>query len=168
MLFRSLAAQGQVSQGIDYLQRGIDRIHNINMELTLGSYYYYLGEAWMKIGKNHEALRAIEQGLAITHQTEALEFEAELYRLRGEIMVRERRPVEADETFTHALAIARRQSSRAWELRAATSLARFWSAQGKPAAARELLEPVYAGFSEGTHTPDVKDAWAVLDELKWK
>ena len=72
--------------------------------------------------------------------------------------------MEAEGCFTRAIAIARRQSSRAWELRAATSLARLWLVQGKRTEAMDLLQPLYAGYIEGLDTQDLKDARALLDQ----
>ena len=92
---------------------------------------------------------------------------AELHRLRGEILLRlpDRSETEAETEFTRAIDVARDQQARSLELRAATSLARLWSAQGKCVEARELLEPVHAWFTEGFDTPDLKDAKTLLEEL---
>ena len=73
---------------------------------------------------------------------------------------------EAEACFHRAIEIARAQKARSWELRAATSLARLWRDQGKPAQARDLLAPIYGWFTEGFETADLKDAKALLDELQ--
>jgi predicted ATPase len=73
---------------------------------------------------------------------------------------------EAEAYFERALAVARRQQAKSWELRAAMSLARLWRDQGKPQQAHELLAPVYGWFTEGFHTRDLKDAKALLEELQ--
>jgi len=72
---------------------------------------------------------------------------------------------KAEEYFEHALAVARQQQAKSWELRAATSMARLWRDQGKRQQARELLAPIYGWFSEGFDTLDLKEAKALLDEL---
>ena len=92
---------------------------------------------------------------------------AEIHRLRGELTVRLRHPdpAKAEESFRTALAIAREQGTQGYELRAATSLARLWSKQGRQGEARDLLSPLYASFTEGFDTPDLKDAKALLDQL---
>jgi predicted ATPase len=89
----------------------------------------------------------------------------ETLRVRGEIRRRqgEAEPAEAD--FRDAIALAREMSAKAWELRAATSLARLWRHQGKRAEARDLLAPIYGWFTEGFDTHDLKEAKALLDEL---
>ena len=94
--------------------------------------------------------------------------EAELHRLRGELQLALPKPDQSDAEacFGRALAVAREQQAKFWELRAATSLARLWRDQGKRAEARDLLAPVYGWFTEGFDTPDLKDAKALLDELK--
>jgi len=88
-------------------------------------------------------------------------------RLKGEILLRQAVPevAQAEVCFQQALTIARRQQARSWELRAAMRLSRLWQQQGKRAAARELLAPVYGWFTEGFDTADLQEAKALLDEL---
>jgi len=74
-------------------------------------------------------------------------------------------PAKTEDSFRTALAIAREQGTRGYELRAATSLARLWAEQGRRAEARELLAAVYGSFTEGFDTPDLKEAKALLDAL---
>jgi predicted ATPase len=96
-------------------------------------------------------------------------FEAELHRLRGELLLQQgaTAAAEAAEAWLHqALAVTRRQETRTFELRAATSLARLWHEQGERTRARELLAPVYGWFTEGFGTADLKDARTLLDELR--
>jgi class 3 adenylate cyclase len=91
--------------------------------------------------------------------------EAEMHRLCGTIWLSTNKRDAAEESFNHALAVARRQSAKFWELRAAINLARLWRSQGKPQQARELLAPIYGWFTEGFDTLDLKQAKALLDEL---
>ena len=90
--------------------------------------------------------------------------DAELHRLRGELL-RQSANNEIDASFQLALATARKQGSRGYELRAATSLARLWGEQGRRPEARDLLAPIYGWFTEGFDTPVLQDAKALLDEL---
>ena len=94
-------------------------------------------------------------------------YQAEINRLAGEIALRSPEPdlAKAEEYFERALAVARQQQAKSWELRAAMSLARLWRDQGKVQQARELLAPVYGWFTEGFDTRDLKEAKALLDEL---
>ena len=93
--------------------------------------------------------------------------EAEVDRIAGEIALKSPEPdaAKAQEYFKRALAVARQQQAKSWELCAAMSLARLWRDQGKPQQARELLAPVYGWFTEGFDTRDLKEANALLAEL---
>ena len=86
-------------------------------------------------------------------------------RIIGDALLSTQREGEAKVEFTRALAIARQQQAKSWELRAAVSMARLWRNQGKPQQARELLAPVYEWFTEGFETGDLKEAKALLEEL---
>ena len=94
-------------------------------------------------------------------------FEAEVNRIAGEIALMSPQPdaAKAEAYFERALAVARAQQAKSWELRAAMSLARLWRDQGKRDEARDLLAPVYGWFTEGFDTLDLKEAKALLDEL---
>jgi len=94
--------------------------------------------------------------------------EAEVNRTAGEVALKSPQPdtVKAEAYFERALAVARQQQAKSWELRAAMSLARLWRDQGKRDEARALLAPVYGWFTEGFDTLDLKEAKALLDELR--
>ena len=94
-------------------------------------------------------------------------WKAEANRVAGQIALKLPEPdaAKAEDYFERALALARQQQAKSWELRAAMSMARLWRAQGKPQQARELLAPVYGWFTEGFGTRDLKEAKALLDEL---
>ena len=93
---------------------------------------------------------------------------AELWRIKGEILLASERPdaTRAEACFLEAVRIAAGQAAKGWELRAATSLAQLWRAQGKPGQARDLLAPVHGWFTEGFDTADLREAQALLDELR--
>ena len=95
-------------------------------------------------------------------------YEAEIHRLKGELLLQQNsdNQAEAETCFHHALEIARNQQAKSFELRAATSLARLWQQQGKRQEAHDLLAPVYGWFTEGFDTADLKDAKALLHELE--
>ena len=92
-------------------------------------------------------------------------FEAELHRIIGHPLLSMQRRGEAEVEFTRALAIARQQLAKSWELRASMSLARLWRDQGRVQEARELLAPVYGWFTKAFDTLDLKEAKALLEEL---
>jgi len=125
-----------------------------------------LAEAQQAAGQLVEAQGTVATALAVAAQTGQPYFDADLHRLDGDLLLATGGTAdEAAARYHRALAIAREQGSRSLELRAATSLARLWRDQGKRAAARALLAPVYAWFTEGFDTRDLKDAKALLEEL---
>ncbi len=128
------------------------------------------------MGQTEEGLRVLAEPLTLLEKTEGRFYEAELHRLKGELLLAQETQMskvkgqmskveEVKACFQQAIKIARRQQAKSLELRAATSLARLWQQQGKPAEARDLLAPVYNWFTEGFDTADLKDAKALLDEL---
>ncbi len=129
-------------------------------------YLALLAEMQGKVGQAEEGLAALAEALAIVERTEERFYEAELYRLKGELLLaQEGKNEEVEECFHQALNVARKQRAKSLELRVVMSLARLWQQQGKNAEARELLAPVYEWFTEGFDTADLKDAKALLDVL---
>jgi predicted ATPase len=123
----------------------------------------YVARAYAELGQFDDAWRSIGEGVTAAETTKATWFEAEVNRIAGEIALLS--PKKAETYFEHALAIARAQQAKSWELRAAMSMARLWRDQGKRDEARDLLAPVYAWFTEGFDTLDLKEAKVLLDEL---
>ena len=123
--------------------------------------------AYAQLGKSDEAWRCISEALTLIEQSDQRSTEAEVHRVAGEITLASGLPDEkkAEEHFAYALAVARQQQAKSWELRAAMSLARLWRDQRKGQQARELLAPVYEWFTEGFDTRDLKEAKALLDAL---
>ncbi len=115
-----------------------------------------------------DARRCIAKARIAVETTKECWCEAELNRTAGEIALKspEAEAVKAQGHFERALAVASQQQAKSWELRAAMSLARLWRDRGKPQQARELLAPVYGWFTEGFDTRDLKEAKALLEELK--
>ena len=116
---------------------------------------------WIRLVCIGEAMTAVET-------TKEMWCEAEVNRTAGEIALLSPQPdtSKAEAYFERALAVARKQQAKSYELRAATSMARLWRDQGKRDAARDLLAPVYGWFTEGFDTLDLKEAMALLDELR--
>jgi predicted ATPase/class 3 adenylate cyclase len=126
-----------------------------------------LAEAQRSAGRLAEAQGSVAGGFALSAQTGQRLHDAELHRLEGELLLAQGgTPDAVAERYQQALATARAQGSRAFELRAATSLARLWNSQGKSAEARALLAPIYEWFTEGHGTLDLIEAKALLDELR--
>jgi predicted ATPase len=124
-------------------------------------------DACRMAGNIDEGVQLISDALEAMRGFEDHWFEADLYRLQGELLLRAgTNPDDAEVCFEHALKVARLQGGRLLELRAAISMTRLWRDQGKHAEARDLLAPVYDWFTEGFDTPDLKEAKALLEELK--
>ena len=124
-----------------------------------------MGEAYGRIGQTEEGLRLLAEALVVVDRDRW--YEAELHRLKGELLLRQAVPdtPQAEACFQQALAVAHRQQAKSWELRAALTLSRLWQQQGKRAEARELLAPIYSWFTEGFDTPDLQGAKALLEDL---
>jgi predicted ATPase len=126
-----------------------------------------LAEASAQVGQTEERLTRLAEALAVTNDTGERRWEAELYRLQGELLLARaaEQHTEAETCFRQALDVARQQQAKTWELRAAMSLSRLWQRQGKRAEARALLAEVYGWFTEGFNTADLQEAKALLAVL---
>ena len=162
-----MAEGGAAETGIAELRQGLAANEAMGIQLHTPSFLGLLAGLYIGIGNSGEALRLLDEALARVDRLEERWFEADLHRLKGEALLAlsPERAAEAEACYHQALAVARDQGARLWELRAATSLARLWRDQGRRAEARDLLAPVYGWFTEGFDTADLKDAKALLDEL---
>ena len=122
--------------------------------------------AYVRLNQFDEAWHIVGEAIAAIEETGETWCEAEVYRVAGEIAIKspELNSAKAEGYFERALAVARQQQAKSWELRAAMSMARLWRDQGKRDEARELLAPVYGWFTEGFDTLDLREAEALLDE----
>jgi predicted ATPase len=147
----ALAQQGQAKEGIVQMTQGLRAYHATGAAIRRPHFLALLAEA-----------------LALVDTTGERWYEAELYRLKGELLLQQNsdNQAEAERCFHHALDIARNQQAKSFELRAATSLARLWDQQGKRDEARQVLAEVYNWFTEGFDTADLQDAKALLDALE--
>ena len=127
-----------------------------------------LAEVQGRAGRAAVSLDLASEAVDQAGRMEAQWIEADLHRLRGELLLALPEPERpaAEACFLRALAVAREQGARLWKLRAATSLARLWQAQGRCVEARDLLASVHGWFTEGLDTRDLRDAKALLDELR--
>jgi predicted ATPase len=117
-------------------------------------------------GQVEEAVILLGDALQIVERTGERWFAAELYRHKGQLLLRQGYAEAAEELYRMAMSIAREQEAKLWELRGAMSLARLWGEQGRRAEARALLAPVYGWFTEGFATSDLNAAKMLLDELE--
>jgi predicted ATPase len=162
-----LAQQGKVQEGITQIEQGLRALHATGGELLRPYWLALLAETHGSMGQPAAGLTVLAEALTLVVTTGQQWYEAELYRLQGELLLQQNsdNQAEAETCFQKAMSIAQNQSAKSWELRASTSLARLWQSQGKRDEARELLEPVYSWFTEGFDTADLKDARSLLDEL---
>ncbi len=129
-------------------------------------YRAYLAKAHAELSQFDEAWRNVHKAITAIEKSNETWWEADVNRIAGEIARKsEADALKAEKYFERALAVARQQQAKSWELRAAMSLARLWRDQGKVQQARELLAPVYGWFTEGFDTLDLKEAKALLEEL---
>jgi predicted ATPase len=164
----ALAAQGDGIQGIAQIRQALATQHATGAELARTYWLYLLAEAYGKVGQAEEGLRSLAEAMASVHKTGERICEVELYRLKGELLLMQFIPdeLQADTCFQHALAIARRQQTKALELRTAMGLSRMWLRQGKRAAAWQLLADIYGWFTEGFDTADLQEARVLLATLE--
>jgi len=157
-----MTAQGAFDEAITCLRDGLSRSRAIRLR-PYG--LARLAEALTGRGKHEEALAAVREGFEDQERTGQRRWEAELHRLEGVALLGLNRVDESQRAFEDALRVARRQQAKAYQLRAAASLARLWGERDRRAEARELLAPVYGWFTEGFDTTDLKAAKGLLDEL---
>jgi predicted ATPase len=164
----ALAQQSEGEAGIAQVRRALATFqatgtaHDVPYQLAL------LSEAYQAVGQTEEALSAVGEALSRAHDAGGCYYQAELYRLKGELLLTRSKGAALDEAeacFHQAIEVARRQSARSWELRAAMSLSRLWQEQGKQRQARQMLADIYSWFTEGFDTADLRAAKALLEEL---
>jgi tetratricopeptide (TPR) repeat protein len=157
------AQLGHPEEGTSLIREALASCRADGSLLGVPLYLTLLAEAQVMGGALAESLRTLDE--ALNFNPDERFWRPETLQVRGEIRRRQGEAELAEADFRDAIALAREMSAKAWELRAATSLARLWRDQGKRAEARDLLAPVYGWFTEGFDTPDLKDAKALLDEL---
>jgi class 3 adenylate cyclase/predicted ATPase/energy-coupling factor transporter ATP-binding protein EcfA2 len=161
------AMQGQCEEGIAQIRQGITAWRASGAAFHIPYLYTLLAEVCDHLGHTADGLQALAEAHTLMEQQEERWCEAEVYRLRGVLLLRQTmpQPEEAEACFRQAIDIARRQEAKSLELRAVMSLSRLWQSQGKRAEAHELLAPVYGWFTEGFETADLQEAKALLDAL---
>jgi predicted ATPase len=162
-----LVLTGKALDAVHMVTSGIAAWRSTGATMWVPVYLSHLARAYADVGKFDQAWRCIGEAIAAIETAKERWWEAEVNRTAGEITLLSPEPdvTKAEAYFERALAVARKQQAKSWELRAAMSLARLWRDQGKVRQARELLAPVYGWFTEGFDTLDLKEAKALLDEL---
>jgi len=185
----ALTARGQSEEGLGQLRQGLVMWQATGAELFRPHLLALLAEAYGETDQVEEGLRVIGEAFDAAHKGGTRFYEAELYRLKGELTLQKPSGVrgpesevtnpqpptpntqaeverEAEGYFLKAIEIARHQQAKSWELRAATSLARLWQRQGKKTEAHQMLAEIYNWFTEGFDTKDLQEAKALLEKLQ--
>jgi len=157
---------GAMAEGMSLLRGGSTAYRATGSELWIPNHIALRATVCEIAGRVEEALTLLDDALQIVERTGERWFVAEVYRQKGALLMRQGHTEAAEELYRKALSIAREQEAKLWELRAAASLARLRRDQGRRAEARDLLGSVYGWFTEGFGTPDLKEAKALLDELR--
>jgi DNA-binding winged helix-turn-helix (wHTH) protein/tetratricopeptide (TPR) repeat protein len=161
----ALAELGRIEEGISHIRTGLDTQLSVGAQVARTQCLANFAEALRRAGRTEEALQAVEGGLAVSERNGETYYDAELWRLKGELLKMQGKTEEAESCFHKAIEIARQQAAKSLELRACTSLARLWKQNGKRKEAEQLLSEIYAWFTEGLDTADLREAESLLDEL---
>ncbi len=168
-IFRGLlfAMTGKASDAVLTLTSGITSTRSTGATIHLPHSLAHLATAHAELDQFDDAWQCIGEAMTTTKTSKEKWCEAEINRVAGEIALKSPQPdaVKAETYFERALAIARAQQAKSWELRAAMSMARLWRDQGKQHQAHDLLAPVYGWFTEGFDTLDLKEAKTLLSKL---
>src|SRR5262249_31118720 len=163
----SLVVQGQPKQGITQLHQCLAAFLQQNIHKWRPSVLGLLAEAYGRAGQAKDGLTILDEALGLVHRTGERHGEADLYRLKGELLLAlsAANQPEAEVCFRQAIAIARSQGAKSWELRAVLSLSRLYHQQGKTEEARPMLAEIYGWFTEGFDTADMQEAKALLEAI---
>ncbi|HIC89092.1 MAG TPA: hypothetical protein EYP04_06790 [Anaerolineae bacterium] len=161
------AEQGQLAQGIAEMEAGAKAWQAMGAVSGRICQALPLIEAYERAGKTGAASRLLDETLSLVEQTGERFFEAELYQLKGELLLmRGDDHTQVEACYLQAVKVAHRQRAKSWELQATMSLGRLWQRQGKREEARRMLAEIYGWFTEGVDTPDLEDARELLEELE--
>jgi predicted ATPase len=163
-----MVEEGEGKQGIAQLHQGLAAYQAIGAKLILASGCYMLADAYKRIGHAQQGLEALAQALALVQKHGEHFWEAELHRLKGDLLLLQStsHQTQAEACFQTAIHLARRQQAKSLELRATKSLTILWCQQGKKKQARSMLEALYGWFQEGFDTADLRGVKALLEVLK--
>ena len=171
--------QGQLEDGIAKMHRALDTLQAIGAGTCFTRLYTRIMEVHISAGQPEKGLAIYDKAMEVLHRDDERYCEAELYRLKGELLLigakdekarkgklkKSELEKKAGDLFQKAIEVSRKQQAKSWELRAAVSLSRLWQQQGKKEEARKMLKEVYDWFSEGFDTADLKEAKALLEIL---
>jgi predicted ATPase/class 3 adenylate cyclase len=162
----AMAEQGHIEEGIARIQQALAAKRAASAVLYQPSDLRKLAQACYRAGRTADGLKAVTEGQALLNKTAERLFEAELWRLKGELLLQAKPADDHEDTehcFLKAIGIARQQQAKSWELRATTSLARLWQQQRKIDDARSVLSDIFGWFTEGFETGDLREARELLE-----
>jgi len=162
----ALAHLERPQEGIAELHAGFASWHNTGARLFDTMWLGFTAEAYARAGEVDAAVAALDRAADTAAKQEETFYQAELHRLRGSVHSEHGESSEAQRWLSEAISVAQDQVARPLELRAATSLARLWLAEGRRCDARDVLAPIYNLFTEGFDTLDLKEARALLNEIR--
>jgi predicted ATPase len=161
----ALVFQLQENEGIAKMREGLEGMRSEGVLLYCSETFGYLAEAQAKAGNLEEGLATVDEAFTFIERTKERYWEAELYRLKGELLLKKGEEAEAETNFYNAIMIARKQSAKSLELRAVISSCRLWQRWRKKSKAKKMLAEIYNWFTEGFDTPDLIEANKLLEEL---
>jgi predicted ATPase len=167
----ALVELGHAEEGANEIRRGLSAWQATGAAVAKPYFLALLAEAELRMGRRADGLRHLGEGLSVAEELSDRFYEVELHRLKGELMLNSgesrcnNAEVEAEKSYRRALQVARDQSAKSWELRAAMSLVRLLQKQNRRAEARAVLAPIYQWFTEGLDTRDLSEAQALLEIL---
>ena len=159
------AERGEVEEGIVQMRRGLDSWRSTGHVVYFPGHLALIADASGRCGQVEEGLALVQEAIDLVEKEGQRYWEAEVHRVKGELLKLSSRESEVEACFRQAIEVARRQRAKTYELRATTSLGRLLQKEGRSGEARPLLSEIYGWFTEGFDTPDLKEARALLDEL---
>jgi len=161
----SLTALGQAHEGLTLLTQGLEALRATGTVMNSSIVLMWLAKAYAIVGQPSNGLNCLAEAAQIIETTDERCYEAELHRLRGDLVNATGDPSAAERSYHQALAVAKLQTAKLLELQASLSLARLWCKQNRRGEARDLLAPIYGWFTEGFDAHDLKEAKLLLQEL---
>ena len=160
-----MIAFGQAHEGVTLLTQGLEALRATGTVMNTTTVLTRLAEAYAMVGQPSDGLNCLAEAARIIETTDERCYEAELHRLRGDLLNATGDPSAAERSYHQALTVAKLQSAKLLELQASISLARLWCKQNRHGEARDLLAPIYGWFTEGFDAHDLKEAKLLLEEL---
>ena len=163
-LGEALVLLEQPEQGVLLIREAVNLEYSLRVKCSVPGPLLYLAEGYAKMGSIEQGMKAVTEAFDVMRQTDERNWEAELYRTLSRLQVLLGNDVEAEASLDKALDVARRQNARSWELRAAIDLAHLWQKQGRADEGRQMVKEIYAWFTEGFDTPDLREARELIGE----